>query len=157
MENILVAGSNFGAIKVIQSTLLNDDYITYIVVSYVAVASFISHLFENHKHGMPGWYLSPEVSYLLELLGVTGVILTVTRFCYLYYINYGLTVDVLKPHLNEICVGVFGIFFNLLSEHDKYNKELKAVYIISHMLWHMIIFEVMNYFYIVLFTKPQFN
>ena len=54
MENVIVALSNYPAILPINTALDNRDFGTFAVINFVATASFISHLFENHKHGMPG-------------------------------------------------------------------------------------------------------
>ncbi len=50
---------------------------------------------------------------------------------------------------------IFGIICNIVSEYDQNNKDLKVIYIISHMLWHLIVFDLMDYFYVALFVKRK--
>ncbi len=152
MENILIACSNYPAIKIIQSTQNNNDIITYIILLFTISISFLSHLFENHKHGMSGWYLSRDWSFFLNRLDLLGVIVTLSRFLYLYYIKYGWDLSVLIPHQYPLFLTFSGIVFNIISEYDQQNPELKAIYIIAHIMWHLIFFDVMDYFYITLFV-----
>lgn len=147
MENLLVALSNYPVLDVINLAYARGDVLTLTIVSYVGLGSFLSHLFENHKHGMPGWYLSQETSYALNRIDVSGVILTIARFGYLYYCKYGLTYAVLMENTLLVCLALVGVMLNLLSEHDKYNANLKWLYIPTHALWHIIIFSCMTMFY----------
>lgn len=147
MENLLVALSNLPILDVIFLANRRDDNITLLVVLYVGLGSFFSHLFENHKHGMPGFYLSPKTSYILNRIDVSGVILTVMRFIYLYYEKYGSDLSVLVDQKCLVYFALFGFILNIISEYDKYNENLKWVYIPTHMLWHIIIFICMAEFY----------
>ena len=57
----------------------NNDMITFGTIGYVASMSAISHLLENHKHGMPGFFQT-NWSYFFNRLDVIGSILTISRF-----------------------------------------------------------------------------
>ena len=54
MENIFMALTNFTVVKPLNSSYKKKDYITFIIILYLGLASFISHLIMNDKHGMPG-------------------------------------------------------------------------------------------------------
>lgn len=69
-ENLIVAVSNFPAIYPIITCYQNQDYITLITIGFVAIASLLSHVVENHKHGMPGIGVSNQISYLLNRFDV---------------------------------------------------------------------------------------
>jgi hypothetical protein len=133
-ENLLVALSNLPAIFPIYTAWSHHDYATTSTITYVAVASFVSHLAENHKHGMPGIGLSPYMSYLLNRLDVIGCGLVAYRLGSLYYRRYGLT---FHPQLLWYTLPVI---FLRISEYDKYNPHLKTRYMITHSLWHVSIF-----------------
>lgn len=137
MENILVAFSNFYGIYPIITSYMHNDLITLSIVLNVVTMSFLSHLFEVHKHNMPGFIIrSNELSYFLNKLDVLGVILVFVRCLFLFdkifiihiYDNY-------KYHL------IGALIFNLISEYD---KESKYFYIITHICWHILIFYLMD-------------
>lgn len=149
MENLIVAISNIPALYPILISFKNKDNITFLCIVYVALASFISHLFENHKHGMHGiGYLNvnQDISYILNRLDVIGCIIVMIRFSYLYYSRYGLLLDPIIENglyfISLICS--FGL--NKLSEYDKYNPNLKSTYIVTHSIWHISIFYLMGQF-----------
>jgi len=152
MENIVVAVSNFPAIYPINTAFIDGDFWTAVTIGYVTVASFISHLFENHKHGMPGvlslWniYPPPIISYVLNRLDVIGAGMTMARFGYLYYSKYGTsTLFFLNhPYFTLSLIATFCLL--IISEYDKFNPDLKKSYIITHCLWHICIFTIMDWF-----------
>jgi len=154
MENLIVAFSNLPAILPISTAYNHDDFWSTATICFVAVASFVSHLFENHKHGMPGVlsligiYPSPRFSYFLNRLDVLGVGLTSLRFGYLCLLKYGVSLSFLinYPHLTFMLLVT--ICFNLMSEYDKYNPNLKFDYMITHCIWHISIFFWMDFFYL---------
>jgi hypothetical protein len=153
MENIIVAASNFPCIYPISLAYKNRDFLTTGIVTYVASASVVSHLFENHKHGMPGFLKimgissSQKLSYILNRLDVLGAFLTMGRFGYLYYEKYGLTSDFFfdNPCYTAWLLSTFGLLF--ISEYDKFNPKLKRIYIFTHCLWHMSVFPLMGFSY----------
>ena len=147
MENLLVAFSNFPALNVIKSAYDCGDLITTSIVTFVALASFTSHLFECHKHGMPGLGLSTQVSYILNRMDFTGAVLTGLRFGYLYYMKYGMSYDILLQNKLLVCIAIVGAILNIISEYDQNNPNLKWIYIPTHMAWHIIVFSCMDIFY----------
>ncbi|QTF49193.1 hypothetical protein qu_301 [Acanthamoeba polyphaga mimivirus] len=146
MENLIVAISNFPAVLPICLSFLKRDFITFGTITFVSIASFISHLIENHKHGMPGIGFSQQTSYIWNRFDVLGCILSVARFSYLYYNRHGLNV---VPIVNNkwLFAMTIPVFILLrVSEYDKYNPNLKTRYIITHCMWHAGIFGLMHYF-----------
>ena len=146
LANLLVALSNAPCYFPINTALANNDRITFGALAFVSSASFLSHLVENHKHGMPGIGFSKKVSYFLNRLDVLGCLVVSSRFSYLYFTKYGLSNSPLLDNKLFILASVIPLIFLRISEYDKYNYRLKNVYIITHCIWHVSIFAVMNYF-----------
>lgn len=148
MENLVVAITNITVILPLYSMYLKGDYVTFFCVFYVGLASFISHLFENHKHCMPGIYkISSRNSYRLNRLDVLGVILVGFRFIILFYQMKNKIMQILIDNMDLIYKLLILISLNLYSESDKHNPNFKTKYIISHSLWHIGIFIYINNIY----------
>jgi hypothetical protein len=141
-ENWIMAASNVVAILPLYNILfLMGDITTFFIVLNVAFASFFSHLFECHKHGMPGYGLSPYISFLLNRWDVAGCFLLIIRFIYLCGVFY------LFDPVQILFIGRFGFtilsvgfVFLGISEYDKYNPDLKYIYIPCHLAWHFLAF-----------------
>src|SRR5665648_393423 len=102
MYNLITAITNAPCIYPIYLSYAKSDYITTSILSFVSVASIVSHLAENHKHGMPGLFnISTNTSYILNRLDVFGAIMTGMRITYLYYQKFGLNVNVFFKHPYE--------------------------------------------------------
>jgi len=149
MENLVVALSNLTCWDPIWKSYDQGDLITFCLLSFVSLASFISHLFECHKHGMPGFgaffEISPEtsydlqeVSYVLNRFDVLGVFLFFGRMLYLWW-DSGLGLSLITDHWG--LTGLLMYLFCLLrvSEYDK-TVRTKKIFIITHSLWHLGIF-----------------
>jgi hypothetical protein len=137
MENIFVANTNLLVLYPIIVCLNAQDFVTAYTIGFVGFASFISHLAENHKHGMRGVGFSIQTSFLLNRLDVLGCILLIIRLAQLYYTRHGLTLSISNLHIIQI---LFVITLNLISEYDNQNIKLKSRYIITHSLWHISVF-----------------
>lgn len=134
--------TNVVALIPLATCLARGDTLTALTIAFVGLASFVSHLFENHKHGMPGLGLSPQTSYLLNRLDVVGCILVAVRLIYLYVTSHG-------PQLRFLDMLYLGLAYGLLriSEYDKYNASLKwSHYVWAHCLWHILIFMMLDRF-----------
>lgn len=144
--NIFVAATNFPVFVPVATAMARRDMLTAITISYVGAASFLSHLVENHKHGMPGIGFSKKTSYLLNRLDVLGCILVGVRFGYLYLVKYGFSIGIILD--NKLLFSSFCIpfIFMRISEYDKYNPALKNMYIATHSIWHLTIFMVIDVF-----------
>lgn len=146
MENIIVAISNLPSLYPIYISYMNEDYTTCASMAFVAGASFISHLIENHKHGMPGIGFSITTSRVANKFDVLGCYGVISRFAYLYYKKYGFDFNVVKKHYPLSCYAILCFICLYISERDKYNPALKKRYIGAHITWHMGIFTVMGKF-----------
>ena len=141
MENIIVALSNYRIVYPICLSYSNRDYLTLTIIIILGLGSFISHLIENHKHGMSGIGFSIRLSYYLNRFDVFMCILISCRLVFLYYYKYKLNI---MPIINSkllMIKFVFSLLFMIISEYDKYNPKLKYLYIITHCIWHMSIFS----------------
>jgi len=136
MENLVVAASNFTAVLPIYTAFVHRDILTASTLIFVVGASVASHLVENHKHGMPGFFpgFPKDSSYLLTKIDVFACVLVVLRMGPLLY-----------PCLAAIpwsqwliAIGLFGLL--QASEWDKHNPRYKRRYIFMHCLWHMGVF-----------------
>ncbi|AYV85002.1 MAG: hypothetical protein Satyrvirus2_13 [Satyrvirus sp.] len=146
IENFVVAFSNLPCIYPIIKSIINRDYITAAAITFVSIASFVSHLVENHKHGMPGIGFSKKTSYILNRFDVLGCVLVIFRFDYLFYQRNMFSYEFfLKHKIFFICACIPPILL-IISEYDKYNPKLKYRYIITHSIWHASIFVLMGKF-----------
>jgi len=143
--NTIVAFSNLPAVLPIYSALKKKDFITTSIIIFVATFSTISHLVENHKHGMVEIGFSTNFSYLTNRLDVIGAILTFGRFFYMFIKKYGFSQKIFTE--NPIYMIIQLLLFCLLriSEFDKYNANLRNMYVVTHCFWHIGIYVSMNY------------
>jgi hypothetical protein len=151
--NLIVAASNFLCVLPLYTSYLECDYLTFSVIIFVAFFSIVSHLVENHKHGMTGMpYLkfSTTTSYILNRFVVLGCVLVVMRIGWLLYVNYSFSSLYDELHKKPIFILLLMISFALkfISEYDKYNPDCKTLYVITHCMWHISIFYLLNEFLI---------
>ena len=148
--NLIVAFSNLMAFVPMYTCYKSHDYITTLCISYVFIASFISHLFESHKHGMIGFNTSKDISFILNRFDVMGVFLVIGRFIYLYYLHYGFNMNKLTKNKLLLFLTIFAFGLNFISEHDKSSKT-KNFFILAHSIWHIMIFTIINFYFKYLF------
>ena len=133
MENLWMALTNLPILAPIHLACKNNDYWSCFVVGFVFVASFVSHLVENHKHGMPGFIkVSERVSYWWNRADVFGCGLVVGWAIVLYVVH--------RPPITywDVLVTGVSLVINVVSEYDKYNASLKWVpYMMLHSIWHV--------------------
>ncbi|XWV26323.1 hypothetical protein QJ857_gp0751 [Tupanvirus soda lake] len=144
MENLIVALSNLPCVYPLYKAYVHNDIYTTTAIAFVSFASFVSHLVENHKHGMPGIGFSTTTSYILNRFDVAGCVMIGTRLAYLYYKKYGYSVNGLKQHSLLLWLGLSMVAILKISEYDKYNPKFKTMYIATHCLWHIGIFTTMG-------------
>ena len=143
--NVWMSANNILSIVPIYKSYTKKDYITTGTIGFVSFMSVISHLAENHKHGMLGIGWRTNTSYILNKLDVAGSIMVIVRFAYLYYNKYGTIIP--KVRHRSICLmSLFAVIFMKISEYDKYNDQLRSMYIIFHSIWHLSIYPIMNKF-----------
>ena len=151
-DNWTVASSNLAAYYPLILMYVSSDWISFLCLLNVSVASFVSHLFECHKHGMPGNGVSERTSYLLNRWDVGGCIVFAARFAYIYIDRYGPTPwPLVSNGLWPVFVGfLLANAFLRISEYDKYNADRKERYIITHCAWHLLIFQGIGLYYLML-------
>lgn len=142
MENLITTLTNLPMLVPIAKAYQHNDTATFYAILYVFAASFISHLVENHKHGMPGFYpVSTNTSYFWNRLDVLGCFIVGTRFLYLY-LKYSPSVTFI-----DITLTIIAFLLNAISEYDKYNPDLKWFpYLTFHPIWHLAAAYLMNRF-----------
>jgi hypothetical protein len=143
MQNLITSITNITCIYPIYRSFIRKDWITMSTLSFVSAASVISHLAENHKHGMPGLFnIDPYISFLLNRADVFGSIMTISRLIWLYYQKNGINFTFTM----EWILMLLPLIFLRVSEYDKYNVKLRTMYLITHSIWHLSVFLSMDYF-----------
>ncbi len=136
MENVLVACSNVCALYPISLAYNAGDHVGTFVLSASLVTSFISHLVENHKHGMPGFVRVSNHTSLLwnraDVVCAYGVVLYV-GWIYFAKFPYGFY-DAKMVHL------AIALACGAISEWDKSAATKWRVFIPFHCAWHVLIF-----------------
>src|SRR5258708_11884545 len=122
MENLWMCFNNLPVIFPLYTTYKGNDYITFGSILYVSSMSAISHLLENHKHGMPGFFnISPSLSYFFNRLDVLGSVLTVCRMAYLYYKKYSFNIYPLIHNYQLLMLLLISFACLKISEYDNQN------------------------------------
>lgn len=140
LYNIMMAVSNLTCILPIYCCYTHQDYISMCCIGSLSIFSMISHLIENHKHGMmgiPG--ISKEQSILFNRLDVLFCYIVIFRL--LYLCNYGMLLSQYYFMTIIPCCALM-----VISEYDKYNIQLQTRYLITHSIWHFTVFLIMNKF-----------
>lgn len=147
IENLIVSISNFSCVYPLYLCYKNKDIWSGLAIGFVSTFSILSHLVENHKHGMIGiGGFSKETSYILNRFDVLGCGISMVRFGYLYYKKFGWNLYPLFSDKYLVELAIISFFFLRISEYDKYNPRLKNRYIITHCIWHIGIFIAMGDF-----------
>jgi len=129
--NVVVALTNFAAYVPLCALWYQRDYTTWSCLVFLATFSFVSHLYESHKHGMKGFGTPVFVSYLLNRLDVLGCVLLGLRGSYLWYYEFWpFPTQLVVAGCALICLGV--------SEYDKYNPKRRTLYVVCHSIWHVL-------------------
>jgi hypothetical protein len=145
--NLITAFTNVTCVFPLYQSIIQRDWITTCTIGFVAVASFVSHLVENHKHGMVGFFeVGKQTSWILNRFDVVGSIGTISRLLYLYYQKYGTNLTPVKLNPMKWILMLMPLVFLRISEYDKYNEALRMRYVVTHSIWHLSVFGSMNYF-----------
>ena len=138
--NWIVALSNFPCLYPLWRA--KGDWWTFATISFVSIASFISHLAENHKHNMPGALdVSKQCSYFLNRLDEFGCVLTIARFSQLYYYKYGLYHQGVVEHPFLVLSALFAFICLKISAF----LDGKP-YVVMHSVWHIAIMIIMGHY-----------
>ena len=129
--NIIVASTNIAALAPIYAS--KHDLLTCFAIILAASASFVSHLFETHKHGMFGFNCLPKNSFLLNRIDVLGAIFLACRVLFI------VKEEILLQHSFLI---LFFCAICMLSEYDQ-SAAKRNFFVVSHSIWHIGIFWVL--------------
>ena len=146
--NYITAISNITCYFPIVATYRRKDYLTCGALCFVSAASFVSHLFETHKHDMSGIMpVSKTTSYFLNRIDVLGCSIISIRLLYLFLIkmeNKKIIFQMMK-HYKTLLLCSLPLLLLTISETDKLNPRLRTRYVITHSLWHLTVFPAINY------------
>ena len=168
--NLITSLSNITCIlPIYEAYSRNAIYLTIIIINS-AFWSFVSHLYENHKHGMGLKIHSKKFSYYTNMLdGISAFILCYWMSCLLF--NYCMkTIEEIFEYKDEDIIMIFlyiltdkcllRIFTTILSffafsisQIDE-SKDTRKIYLIFHSIWHITIFLNL-WFWILLLVEQQ--
>lgn len=138
-SNVIVALTNIPAVMPLWNSLQRGDHLTAACVGFAACASFVSHLFEAHKHGNVGFGCTPAMSRWLNYADRLAVGVLASRVVYLLARNKR-QVMMIKIFAVPLCCA---LALNLASEHDKDSKRL---FVVLHSAWHLSAFFLLDAF-----------
>lgn len=162
--NLITAFSNISVLYPLYISNEAGDTITTNLLWLMFFASAISHLIENHKHGM-GTKIIPEwVSLAANKIDVLMCIVLVINYSILFCVHYQFdnTFSLVKPFVARpfkiaLLVLLPHIYLmNRISESEKTIKTRKR-YVILHSLWHFFIFIWLGLFYREFFLPCESN
>lgn len=131
--NVLIATTNLPALWPLVTS--RNDPITFGAILFASSASFISHLFESHKHGMHGFGCNEKLSYYLNRMDVIAAIILIYR---MFEISSWLTLIKFTP------IVLFSMVINVISERDK-SLATRNFFLITHSIWHISIFIILHF------------
>lgn len=159
VPNLLLAFSNFTVFLPLVTAHAANDLITWYCIAFVGFASFISHLFESHKHGMWGFGVGAWWSWVLNRFDVLGVGLVTARMSWLIWTRIeGQREDcciirdapmVMWAILEEIGVSIsigflVALLLLFLSESSHSPETKWSRYIPAHCAWHLSVFYLLH-------------
>jgi hypothetical protein len=127
--NVLLAISNIPAIETYQLASKHNDHSTARYVALVAFMSFVSHLFQSHKHNQRGFGCPKHYSIWLNRLDLLGCFLLT---CRLLFISRKKNLYRPKSFLSLLLCCTW----NLVAE-----KLEPDVFAVAHSVWHISIFS----------------
>lgn len=146
--NILTASTNIFAVFPLYVSYKYGDYTTTKAIAFAFGTSFVSHLFESHKHGNKGFNAPKILSKILNITDIIGA-------CTLAFRIFQIT----KPELLwnpiiqiHIVFALIAALCALISEWDKTEKTQKR-WVIFHNIWHPGIFLTLGSFLLFLYQS----
>lgn len=132
MENIIVAASNLYAILPIAYNYQHNHLFNAFILTCAMAASIAYHLIETHKHNMPGmpifrsyewhnFFINIDRFFAFACIFILFDINNILKF------NGFILVALLHSYLSEV-------YFR--SNDDKYK------YILTHIIWHIMAFQI---------------
>ena len=131
-KNILVACSNLYGLR---AYYIASNPLLRILLIMSITSSFMYHLVEFRKHGIDG--LSKFGCF--TSCGSHNVLINFDRLCAFLLGIYFLVNGIFDEKI--IIVGCIAIIFGMLSELVFINKIYLNYYVVSHILWHFLIFH----------------
>lgn len=138
--NVVTACTNLAALYPIQKRVQQNDTLTVALLAFAAGASFISHLFESHKHGSIGFGCSQVISQYLNYVDRWACVLLVPRVVYV-----ACTSLLAKDVFVLACSAAFFVACNQISECD-HSARTRSRYLFFHNVWHIGIFLILGHF-----------
>ena len=143
--NLITALSNFTCIFPIGLCFRNRDYITLFVLLFLSTFSFISHLIENHKHGMGLPQHSEKLSFWTNRMDGLGCLILGIRMIPMLW-------KVLRLLSGPFILSSLGLFALLLISESEKTIKTRTRFIITHSIWHigafLMIWHVLYLFYL---------
>lgn len=128
LPNLILAFTNFTGLIVLPHL---SDWKWYLVLSTI-FASFFFHLFESHKHGLPGFIIhNHQISYFLINVDRFFANLSILVFGYYYRSNI---------NIRFIVLGCIAVAIMAFSETILLPAKYKVLYTIIHSIWHIMAF-----------------
>jgi hypothetical protein len=140
--NCVLAFSNITAIYPIRTAFLRKDFLTFLPVLLVSLASFISHIVANHRNGLRGVYPSLVSVRQSALLTDIDRVLSIFIFARLLYLlptkkfNRHQQKSLGPNYIFRVCLL---LFFNTLSALLT-SHEIVYPYVAVHSTWHVFIY-----------------
>ena len=130
-------------------------YLSALLIANSAFWSAISHLYENHKHGMGLKEHSRNFSYFLNRMDVvSAIVLFVHIFLFLSNAflrgnnlteNFGLVLTTICTHnQSKVLFTLLSFCCNIVSEEITTGEETRTWFILFHGIWHITIFLVLD-------------
>lgn len=133
LENIFMALTNLVGLLVIKEARTTRDQMTIILPM---CASFVYHLIEHHKHGMPGMPFLNDYDSHQVFLNLDRIFSFVS-VCYFFQFSLLTNSEIL------ITFG-FGLFMMWLSECVYVKSKHQLEYMITHSAWHLLAYRTLH-------------
>lgn len=135
--NLITSLSNIVCLYPLKLSYDNNDNLTFYTLLFLFIASFVSHLIENHKHGMGDPYVSQNISYVLNRVdNVAAVMFAIRMIPIVLKVQYQIDRSDIVLTMITCCLG-------WISESEQTLKT-RTRYIICHSLWHIGAFLMIN-------------
>lgn len=145
--NLILAFSNFPAVFCAYRLYHSKDIFSLMSLIFVTTFSFLSHLLQNDKHNLIGYYpVSKNTSYYLNKLDVLGVIILLIRIGMVYHNRYGFDLKFFEKHKKFTFLLLISGISNIISEKYPPIANDPSLFTLIHAFWHISIFSLLDYF-----------
>ncbi len=135
--NIIVASSNIAALFPLSIAWQHKDLTTFLCLTFIMLASCISHIFASHKHGQTGFGCLRKVSKFLNYVDCGACVIISLRLVMLYiFLDKDKKFSIVRRlGLSLLCC----LILNVLSGWDQ-SAASRVFFTITHSFWHILIF-----------------